>query len=231
MLTLAFDTSSKTIAVAVLRDDIILYDTIVNIDLNHSEVLLPAIEQACLQTKIKITEFDLFACTLGPGSFTGLRIGASTLKGLMLATQKPAVGISSLAALALNAADNSKIICSVMDAGRGQVYTAHFQYSENGVLEKIDDDRVLNPSDIECDYNKEIVFVGDGVVKYSDVINSSGNRNISVASKMQQYIRASSVGVLGLEKYRRNELLDVQTFVPVYLRSADASMKKDLFQN
>ena len=102
MLTLAFDTSSKTAAVAVFRDDIILYDAIINIDLNHSEVLLPAIEQACFQTRIKISEIDLFACTIGPGSFTGLRIGASTLKGLMLATGKPAVGISSLAALALN---------------------------------------------------------------------------------------------------------------------------------
>jgi len=229
MLTLAFDTSSKSAAVAVLRDDVILYDALINVDLNHSEVILPAIEQACLQTKIKIAEFDLFACTLGPGSFTGLRIGASTLKGLMLATQKPAVGISSLAALALNAADSSKIICSVMDAGRGQVYTAHFQYNKDGLLEQIDDDRVLNPSDIEYDYNKEIVFVGDGAVKYSDIINNSGNSNFRIASKAQQYIRASSLGVLGVGKYRRNELLDAQTFAPVYLRSADAVVKKNHF--
>ena len=137
MLTLAFDTSSKTAAVAVLRDDIILYDAIINIDLNHSEVLLPVIEQACFQTRIKISEIDLFAFTIGPGSFTGLRIGASTLKGLMLATGKPAVGISSLAALALNAGISSKMICSVMDAGRGQVYIAYFRYKKNGLPEQI----------------------------------------------------------------------------------------------
>jgi tRNA threonylcarbamoyladenosine biosynthesis protein TsaB len=229
MLTLAFDTSSKTAAVAILRYDIILYDTIVNIDLNHSEVLLPAIEQACLQAKIKIAEIDLFACTLGPGSFTGLRIGASTLKGLMLATRKPAVGISSLAALALNVGESSKIICSVMDAGRGQVYIAHFRYKENGVLEQTGDDRVVNPSDIEYDSNKEMIFVGDGAVKYSDIINDYGNRKNSIAPKTQQYIRASSIGILGMEKYRRNELLDARTFVPVYLRSADAILKKSLF--
>ena len=99
-MTLAFDTSSRTAAVAILRDNVISYDVIINVDLNHSEVLLPAIEQACKQTGIQITEIDLFASTIGPGSFTGLRIGASTLKGLMLATGKPAVGISSLAAVA-----------------------------------------------------------------------------------------------------------------------------------
>jgi tRNA threonylcarbamoyladenosine biosynthesis protein TsaB len=231
MLTLAFDTSSKTVAVAILRDDIILYDAIVNIDLNHSEVLLPAIDKACLQTNIKITEFDLFACTLGPGSFTGLRIGASTLKGLMLATQKPAVGISSLAALALNVGENSKIICSVIDAGRGQVYIAYFQYKKNGTLEQIDDDRVLNPSDIKYNYEKDIIFVGDGAIKYSSIISNSGGKTISMASRTNQYIRASSIGILGIEKYRRNELLDAQKFSPVYLRSVDARIKTSLFEN
>ena len=162
MLTLAFDTSSKTAAVALLRDKIILYDTIVNIDLNHSEVLLPAIEQACLQTKIKISGIDLFACTLGPGSFTGLRIGASTLKGLMLATGKPAVGISSLAALALNAGKSSKIICSVMDAGRGQVYIAHFRHNKDGLPEQIGGDEVISPEEITHDSKQEIIFIGDG---------------------------------------------------------------------
>jgi tRNA threonylcarbamoyladenosine biosynthesis protein TsaB len=231
MLTLAFDTSSKTVAVAILRDNIILYDTIINIDLNHSEVLLPAIDHACMQTGIKIDQFDLFTCTLGPGSFTGLRIGASTLKGLMLATQKPAVGISSLAALALNVGNVSKIICSVMDAGRGQVYIAYFRYKGNDILEQIGDDRVLNPADIEYDNKKEIIFVGDGAIKYSNIISNSEKKNVNMASQTHQYIRASSVGILGIEKYRRNELLDAQAFVPIYLRSVDARLKKTLFQN
>jgi len=230
-LILAFDTSSKTVAVAVLRDDIILYDTIVNIDLNHSEVLLPAIEQACLQTKIKIAEFDLFACTLGPGSFTGLRIGASTLKGLMLATGKPAVGISSLAALALNAGKNSKMICSVMDAGRGQVYIAYFRYKKNGLLEQIGIDEVIDPEKIAHDFKQEIIFVGDGAIKYAGTISNNKDKKISIVSELQQYIRASSVAILGMEKYNRNELLDAETFVPVYLRLVDARIKKSLFQD
>ncbi|HUN55413.1 MAG TPA: tRNA (adenosine(37)-N6)-threonylcarbamoyltransferase complex dimerization subunit type 1 TsaB [Smithella sp.] len=231
MLTLAFDTSSQTAAVAILRDDVILYDVVINIDLNHSEVLLPAIEQACRQTKIKISEIDLFACTLGPGSFTGLRIAASTLKGLMLATGKPAVGISSLAALALNAGKSSKIICSVMDAGRGQVYVANFKYKKNSLPEQIGMDEVIDPGKIAHDSRQEMVFVGDGAIKYAGIISNTTNKKISIAPEWQQYIRASSVAILGMDKYNRSDLLDADEFTPVYLRSVDARLKKSLFQN
>jgi tRNA threonylcarbamoyladenosine biosynthesis protein TsaB len=231
MLTLAFDTSSKTAAVALLQDDVILYDTIINVGLNHSEVLLPAIDQACLQTRIKIAEIDLFACTIGPGSFTGLRIGVSTLKGLVLGTGKPAVGISSLAALALNVSRSSKIICSVMDAGRGQVYIAYYLYNENGLIDQIGTDKVVNPREIIHNPEQEIIFVGDGAIKYADILSNTKTKEINIASVMQQYIRASSVGFLGREKYDRNELLNAENFVPIYLRSADAHMKKALFDN
>ena len=231
MLTLAFDTSSKTAAVALLQDDIILYDAIINVGLNHSEVLLPAIDQVCRQTRIKISEIDLFACTIGPGSFTGLRIGVSTLKGLMLATGKSAVGISSLAALALNVGKSSKKICATMDAGRGQVYTAYYRYNENGLLDQIGTDKAVDPREIIYNPEEEIIFVGDGAIKYAGIINNTKNEKINIASAAQQYIRASSVGILGREKYNRKELLNAETFVPVYLRSADARVKKALFEN
>jgi tRNA threonylcarbamoyladenosine biosynthesis protein TsaB len=231
MVTLAFDTSSKTVAVALLRDDVIIYDAIINIDLNHSEVLLSAIDYACLQTRIKISEIDLFACIIGPGSFTGLRIGVSTLKGLMLATGKPAVGISSLAALALNVGKSSKIICSAMDAGRGQVYIAFYRYNENGLLDQIGTDKAVDPLEIIHHPEQEIIFVGDGAIKYADIISNPKTNKINIASSAQQYIRASSVAILGREKYNRNELLNAETFVPLYLRSADARVKKALFDN
>jgi tRNA threonylcarbamoyladenosine biosynthesis protein TsaB len=229
MLILAFDTSSRTAAVAILRDNVVLYDVIINNGLNHSEVLLPAINQACTQTKIKISEIDLFACTIGPGSFTGLRIGASTLKGFLLAAEKPAVGVSSLAALALNAGETSKNICSIMDAGRGQVYTAYFHYKKNGFLEQISEDHVLNPADINLDSKKEIVIIDNGAIRYADAI--VGDKKVNIVPSSQQYIRASCVGILGREKYDQNELLNPETFIPLYLRSADAQMKKPLFNN
>ncbi|MGB5218972.1 MAG: tRNA (adenosine(37)-N6)-threonylcarbamoyltransferase complex dimerization subunit type 1 TsaB [Smithella sp.] len=228
MLILAFDTSGKSAAVAILRDDVIIYDVIINSGLNHSEVLLPEINQACVQTRLKIADMDLFACTIGPGSFTGLRIGASTLKGLMLATGKPAAGVSSLAALALNIGKTSKKIGSLMDAGRGQVYSAYFRYGQSGFIEQVGEDRILNPADIKNE-NDEVIYVGDGAVKYADIIRKNHHQDVEMVTATQQFIRASSVAVLGREKYHRHALLDVATFIPVYLRSHDAQVKKSSF--
>jgi tRNA threonylcarbamoyladenosine biosynthesis protein TsaB len=228
MLTLAFDTTSKTAAVALLKDKEILYDTIVNTGLNHSEVILPAIDQALRRERIKITDIDLFACTIGPGSFTGVRIGVSTIKGLMLATSKPAAGISSLAALALNAGKTSKLICSVMDAGRGQVYAAFYRYDKNEYLEQIGMEKAVHPKNILSNIDEEIYLVGDGAIKYADIICK--NKKIIINSKLPKYIQASSVGILGIKKFHRKDLLNTETLIPVYLRPADALPKKALFE-
>ena len=159
MLTLAFDTSSRTAAVAVLRDDTILYESIINAGLNHSEVLMPEIDYACRRVGIKISDINLFACTLGPGSFTGLRIGVSTLKGLMLATGTPAAGVSSLAAVVLNIGITSKLICSMIDAGRGQVYVAYFRYNDKNVLRQISEAQAANPQEIINNTDKNTLFL------------------------------------------------------------------------
>ncbi len=230
MLTLAIDTSFKTVAVALMQDDNILYDAVINNALNHSETLLPAIDDACRQLRLKIDDIDLFACTLGPGSFTGLRVGVSTLKGLLFASGKPAVGVSSLAALALNVTDNDALICSVMDAGRGHVYTASYRYNDNGLLRQLNPETVVDPRDISLDHDQAMVFVGDGAIKYHDLFTQK-NGKVKITETTKQYIRGSAVGVLGHEKFRHKELLNPANFVPVYLRPADAKPGKPLFNN
>jgi tRNA threonylcarbamoyladenosine biosynthesis protein TsaB len=230
MLTFAFDTSFKTAAVSLLQDETILYDVVINSGLNHSETLLPAVEHACSQLKVKIDDIDLLACTLGPGSFTGLRVGISTLKGLLLACGKPAVGVSALAALALNVTDNSALIYSLMDAGRGQVYAACYRYDNQDLLIQVSGESVVDPGKIVFDPAEDIILVGGGALKYRDILTGKA-KNVKMASGMQQYIRGFAVGVLGREKYFRNELLDPDTVVPVYLRAADAKLGKPLFHN
>ena len=230
MLTLAFDTSFKTVAIALLKDDTILYDVVINAGLNHSETLLPAIEDACGQLRLKITDIDLFACTLGPGSFTGLRVGVSTMKGLLLASGKPAVGVSSLMALALNVTEDASLIYSVMDAGRDHVYTACYRYNDKGLLQQLFPETVIDPREILLDAKQDTVLVGEGAIKYRDLFKEKTG-TIKIAASMQQHIRGSAVGILGREKYFRNELLDPATFVPVYLRAADAKPGKPLFSN
>ena len=230
MLTLAFDTSSKTAAVALLRDSDILYDNIINTGLKHSEVLLSEIDHALRAISVKIKDVDLFACTIGPGSFTGLRIGVSTLKGLMLATGKPAAGISSLAALALNVGKTSKLICSMMDAGRGQVYVAYFRYNDKNILQQISEEKAANPKEIINNIDKNTLYVGDGAIKYTEIIKSIKTPEVSIDSDLQHYIRASAVGILGRKKFAENDLLDASTLVPFYLRSADAVPRKSIFE-
>ena len=229
MLTLAFDTSFKTVAVAILQDDEILYDVLINSGLHHSETLLVSIDQAMRQLKLKIEDIDLFACTLGPGSFTGLRVGVSTLKGLLLATGKPAAGVSSLASLALNVTGTDYLICPVMDAGRGQVYTASYRYKDNGLLKSISPEIVVDPRDILQDVNQNIIFVGEGAIKYLDLLTEKA-KSAKFASIAHQHIRALNVGILGREKYQQNELLDPAAFTPVYLRAVDAKLGRRLFE-
>jgi tRNA threonylcarbamoyladenosine biosynthesis protein TsaB len=229
MITLAFDTSFKTAAVAILEDDTVLYDVFINSGLNHSETLLPAIDEAFRQLKLKIEDIDLFACALGPGSFTGLRVGISTMKGLLLACAKPAVGVSSLAAVALNITDNNALIYSIMDASRGQVYTASYRYNDN-LLQQISSEKVVDPDEIVFDYACDnIMLVGEGAIKYRDIFRQKA-KAARIASAREQFIRASAVGILGRDKFLRNELLDPVTFTPVYLRAADAKPGKKLFE-
>jgi tRNA threonylcarbamoyladenosine biosynthesis protein TsaB len=230
MLTLAFDTSSRTAAVAVLRDDTILYESIANTGLNHSEVLMPEIDYALKKVSIKISDINLFACTLGPGSFTGLRIGVSTLKGLMLATGTPVAGVSSLAAVVLNLGATSKLICSMIDAGRGQVYVAYFRYNYKNILQQISKAQAVSPQEIINNTDKNTLFVGDGAIKYADIIKNIKVPEVIIASDLQHYIRASSVGILGRKKFAEKDLLDASTLVPVYLRSADALPHKSIFE-
>ena len=229
MLTLAFDTSSKRASVALLREQTVLFETVLSSDRHHSEVLLPAMDEACRLAAVKISDVDLFACTLGPGSFTGLRIGVSTLKGLMMATGKPAAGISTLAALALNVDPQKTLIGSMMDAGRGQVYLAYYRYDENGILCQMESEQALNPEEITGMHEDGVLYVGDGAIKYADLICSKAGHKNKIAPPEKQFISASSVGILAIEKYRRQDLLDLEKCVPFYLRSADALPKKPIF--
>jgi len=227
MLILAFDTSSKTASIAVLQNETVLYDVVLNTGQNHSEVLLPGIDNACREAGCRISEIDLFACTLGPGSFTGLRIGASTLKGLMMAQGKPAAGVSALAALAMNAGKTEQTICSVMDAGRGQVYLACYQYDRNGSLVQVEQEKALSPEQIENDADR-LIYVGEGAVKYADEIRKKAGKVVRIDVE-HPYIHGSSVGLLALRKFKQGDVLDLNRCTPVYLRSADALPSKKMF--
>ena len=225
MLTLAIDTSTKTGSVALLDSDSVLAECLINVGMNHSETLLPAIERILSVAGVEIVGVDLLALTVGPGSFTGLRIGASTVKGLALAADKPVVGVSAMDALALNVANSTITICPMLDAGKKEVYTALYMPGRRGIPEKIGREMVVDPEEFLKGIDEEVIFLGDGARNYFKLIKKILPDKSYFVLPHLQYIKASAVGFLGMNKFSEGETLDLMTFTPQYLRLSEAEVK------
>lgn len=225
--TLAIDTSSKTASVALLQDEVILYELSVNVGLNHSVILMPAIDRMLRLAGLDVEDIDLFACTSGPGSFTGLRIAAGTIKGFAMASNKPIVGVSSLDALSLNAACSSYLICPLLDARKGQVYTALYRPGEGGFPRKITADKVAGIESVLNEVNEmgNVIFLGDGAAVYRDLIDRAMGAQAVFLPAAHHSIRASAVGLLGLRSFEEGKLVDSVSLIPHYLRLSEAEMK------
>jgi tRNA threonylcarbamoyladenosine biosynthesis protein TsaB len=226
MLILAIDTSTRTASISLLKNDEILSEVFINLGVNHSIVLLPALYDLCRLSCIELSSIDLFVCTIGPGSFTGLRVGASTIKGLALATGKPVVGVSTLEALAFNLIGSKMLICPMLDAKKTQVYAALYRTGRDNVLEKRENERVTNIEEFLQSINEETIFVGDGSIKNAGFIGDILPGRSYFASACNQYVRAAAVGLLGKRKYSEGDVLDLTTFTPIYLRPSEAEMKR-----
>jgi tRNA threonylcarbamoyladenosine biosynthesis protein TsaB len=228
MLILAIDTSTKTASIALLENEEILSEVFINLGVNHSLVLLPALQELCRMSRVVLEQIDLFACTTGPGSFTGLRIGASTVKGLAMATGKPIVGVSTLEALAFNCNGSGMLVCPMMDAKKNQVYTALYKTGRDERLENIENEMLTDVRDFLQRIQEDVIFLGDGAIQYSGIINEILATKAYYASHCNQYVRAAAVGLLGRSKYDKGDVLDSVTFIPKYLRLSEAEVKHSL---
>jgi len=225
MNILALDTSGVTASIAILRDEMVLAENFLNLGRNHSEILLPSIDQLLTATGLELRAIDLFACTVGPGSFTGIRIGVSTVKGLALAMDRPIAGLSALEVLAMNAMGWPGKICPMIDARREQVYAG--LYADNGteLLMNIIPERLDRATDFLELIAGETVFIGTGAVKYGDSIRRKlGGRCHFLIDHIQQ-IHASAVGVLAGRKALAGGLTDAVRLMPLYLRRSEAEEK------
>ncbi len=225
MITLALDTSAKTVGIALLEDENILVESFYNLGVNSSVLLLPAIEDVLGKAGLDVEGVDLLACTVGPGSFTGLRIGLGTLKGLALATGRPIVGVSTLEALAFNGIHASGWICPMMDAQKRQIYTAIYTSEPDCSLRRIGDERLVDLDAFLLLISEKALFIGDGAMKYRDRIAESLPDRSSFAAPHLHAVRASAVGLLAGRNYARGEILDLLTFTPRYLRLSEAEAK------
>jgi|APFre7841882590_1041340.scaffolds.fasta_scaffold00084_5 tRNA threonylcarbamoyladenosine biosynthesis protein TsaB len=224
MLILALDTSTKSVSIALLENTTILYEISINQGVNHSLVVLPALHDLCRISNIEIGKIDLFVCTIGPGSFTGLRIGLSTVKGLAIAAGKPVVGVSTLDALAFNLAGSEMLVCPMLDAKKNQVYTALYRTESENILEKKEHERVTDVRDFLSKIDDKTLFVGDGAMKHAKHIRDSLPDKSFFASLAHQSVRAATVGILGGKKYDKGDVLNPLAVTPIYLRLSEAEM-------
>jgi len=228
MLTLAIDCATGTIGLSLLEEEDVCAEVYLNLGRHHTEILLPAMEQLFLLARHTQEEVDLLACTVGPGSFTGLRIGVSTVKGLALAMARPVVGVSTLEALAATAAPCRGPICPMVDAGNNQVYTCLYNRGSDGFPEAMIMEKCIDVTEfLHGLEKKEIVFLGGGAIRYGELITQILKDRAVLYGGIQQRIMASAVGLVGLHRYRRGDVLDTQAFAPSYLRLSQAEMNKE----
>lgn len=225
MKVLAIETSTMAGSVALVDGDELVSEYLLNIDITHSERLLLAIDCVLRDTKMPVGEIDGFAISIGPGSFTGLRIGTSTIKGLAYAANKPVVGIPTLDAMAENISFTDYLICPILDARKKQVYTALYKRGTKDRLEKITPDLVINPSELLKKIQERVVFLGDGLKVYHTLIKETLQDMALFAPLNLRLPRAANVAKLSLCQFKENNVLDLDTFTPSYVRPSEAEEK------
>jgi len=224
MYSLGIDTSTKTCSVALLKDHSLIIEITLSDNLSHSRKFLSLINYALDKARIKISEIDCFAVSTGPGSFTGLRIGIGTLKGLCLATGKPIVGVSTLEALSYSIPYNSALICPILDARKNEVYTSLFRYQDKRLVRLIDD-MVISPEELLPKIKEKVIFLGDGVEVYKDIILEKLDDLAIFLPRFFNQPRGTNVAEIGMIKLNRGETLNLHDLKPTYIRRSEAEIK------
>lgn len=227
MNILAVDTSGPVAGVAVLKDGEMAYEGAAVNRLTHSVNLMPMIEEAVNRSGLEVSEIDLYACVTGPGSFTGVRIGVSAVKGMAHGAGKPCVGVNALEALASGVCMTDALLCPIQDARAGQVYGAAFLpgMPPHRVLDDMAEKLpVFIEKALEVAQGKKLLFVGDGVKTYRKAIEEQLGERALFAPAHMSYLRPSSVALLAHE--HQADAVDYLTLMPVYLRAPQAERER-----
>ena len=241
MKILAIDSSGIAATVAVVSEECVIGEYTTNFNRTHSQTLLPMVDTLLKSVDMKLDDMDAIAVSSGPGSFTGLRIGASTVKGFGLVLDKDIIDVPTLDALAYNMYGTDKIICPIMNARRNQVYTGLYKASEDSV-ERIEENKSIDIVELVEELNnrgEEVVFTGDGVNDFRDVIKENIKVKCTFAPAHMREQRAGSVGVLAINYYKRwledkefdanngCKVVTADEFAPDYLKVSQAERERN----
>lgn len=224
MKILAVDTATRSCSVAVADRGMLLAELTVANGRTHSRHLMSIIDSVIEMAQLEIEQLDGFAATIGPGSFTGLRIGISTIKGLAYALQKPVAGISSLDALAWQCSETPLLICALLDARKKEVYSCRYRFIDQQMVKETGE-KVGSPVESVREIHEPCVFVGNGAILYRDLIAAELKDLAIFAGNSRNFIRASTIAELGLSRIKQQPAADAKTLMPQYIRKSDAELK------
>jgi tRNA threonylcarbamoyladenosine biosynthesis protein TsaB len=229
MNILAIDTSTSLASIALAVDELIVAESLLNTNRTLSARLVPEIERLLATAGLAIADIDIFASSIGPGSFTGVRGGIATIQGLALAVGRTCAGFSSLAMLSMNFTLSKTPVCPMLDARKGELYAALYDCTHPLPSSRISD-CVLPPSalldQIAAATGEPVIFVGDGAVRYHDLIaDRMGDQAVFAPFPFHSPRSANGV-LLALHASQHGELLEPSQLLPIYLRASDAELNK-----
>ncbi len=233
MKILAVDSSSLTASVAVVEDDITVVEYTVNYKKTHSQTLLPMLDEIVKMTEQDLQTVDAIALAAGPGSFTGLRIGSATVKGLAQALNKPVISVPTVDGLAGNLYGTDKLVCPIMDARRNQTYTGLYEFVKNEEeyeMRCVRQQCAVDIADIISEINelgREVIFLGDGVPVFKKTIREKIKVPYSFASNTCNRQRAAVIGWLAGKLYEQGKTESAAQHAPEYLRLSQAERERN----
>ena len=228
MKIIALDSSGMVASVAVMEDDVLLAEYTVNYKKTHSQTLLPMLDAVAKMTELDLKTVDAIAVAAGPGSFTGLRIGSSTAKGLGLALDKPLIAVPTVDALACNLFDTPGLICPIMDARRRQLYTGIYRFEDHN-LKVVQPQEAVAIEELAGQLNRlkeSVTFLGDGVPVFRDSLAQLLEVSYAFAPAHLSRQRAGAVAALGSIYYKEGKLESAEEHVPRYLRISQAERER-----
>lgn len=236
MKILSIDCSAVPCSAAIIDNGKITASAFSNVKLTHSQTLLPMVEGILKNSKTSIDEIEGFAISNGPGSFTGVRIGISAVKGLAMPNNIPCVAVSTLESMAENVINTDCTVCAVMDARCGQVYNANFKI-ENGEIARLCPDRAIMCEELKDEIKKYsqtvdgcVIIIGDGAEMFYEYVKDFDN--IKLADINHRFQNAVSVGLLAEKSFNCGNFVSASALLPMYLRLPQAErelkLKKEL---
>ena len=229
MRVLAIDSSGLTATAAIVEDEQTVAEYTINYKKTHSQTLLPMIDEMVRMVEIDLSTIDAIAVSGGPGSFTGLRIGSATAKGLGLALGKPLVHVPTVDAMAYSVYGCEDIICPIMDARRKQVYTGIYAFREHRLV-TVKEQAALPMEELLAELNKReqpVIFLGDGVPVFKDMIQEKCQVSYSFAPAHLNRQRAGAVAALGAVYYKEGKIQTPEEHQPEYLRVSQAERERE----